>query len=53
MADRVKPRVSRGLRDLLPEQLLARQWMIDKIREVYELYGFLPLATPAIETKSD
>jgi len=49
MAERVKPRISRGLRDLLPEQLLARQWMIDKIRGVYELYGFLPLSTPAIE----
>ena len=46
---RVKPRVSRGLRDLLPQQQLARQWMIDKIRGVYELYGFLPLSTPAVE----
>jgi histidyl-tRNA synthetase len=46
---RVKPRVSRGLRDLLPQQQLARSWMIDKIRGVYELYGFLPLSTPAVE----
>lgn len=46
---RVKPRLSRGLRDLLPEQQLARQWMIDTIRKVYELYGFLPLSTPAVE----
>lgn len=46
---RVKARVSRGLRDLLPQQQLARQWMIDKIRGVYELYGFLPLSTPAVE----
>ncbi len=46
---RVKPRLSRGLRDLLPEQQLARQWMVDRIRGVYERYGFLPLATPAIE----
>src|SRR5436309_4043443 len=48
-ADRVEARVSRGLRDLLPEQLLARQHMVDTIRGVYELYGFVPLATPAIE----
>ena len=34
---------------LLPEQMLARQWMIDKIKAVYELYGFVPLDTPAIE----
>jgi histidyl-tRNA synthetase len=29
--------------------MLARQRMIDTIRGVYELYGFVPLATPAIE----
>jgi histidyl-tRNA synthetase len=45
----VEPRVSRGLRDLLPDQMLARQQMVDTIRGVYELYGFVPLNTPAIE----
>ena len=45
----VEPRLSRGLRDLLPDQMLARQRMIDTIRGVYELYGFVPLNTPAIE----
>lgn len=45
----VEPRLSRGLRDLLPDQSLARQKMIDTIRGVYELYGFVPLATPAVE----
>ena len=49
MTETVQPRVSRGLRDLLPDQMLARQWMIDTIRGVYELYGFVPLDTPAIE----
>jgi len=49
MTGKVEARVSRGLRDLLPEQMLARQQMIDTIRGVYELYGFVPLATPAIE----
>jgi histidyl-tRNA synthetase len=29
--------------------MLARQRMIDTIRRVYELYGFVPLTTPAIE----
>jgi len=29
--------------------MLARQRMIDTIRGVYESYGFVPLATPAIE----
>jgi histidyl-tRNA synthetase len=45
----VEPRISRGLRDLFPDAMLARQSMIDTIRGVYELYGFVPLSTPAIE----
>src|SRR5689334_7545024 len=49
MTETVEPRLSRGLRDLLPAQMLARQRMIDTIRGVYESYGFVPLATPAIE----
>ncbi|HYI13174.1 MAG TPA: histidine--tRNA ligase [Thermoanaerobaculia bacterium] len=49
MPDTVQPRLSRGLRDLLPDQMLARQKMVDVIRGVYENYGFVPLSTPAIE----
>jgi histidyl-tRNA synthetase len=49
MSETVQPRLSRGLRDLLPDQMLARQKMVDTIRGVYELYGFVPLSTPAIE----
>ncbi len=45
----VAPRTSRGLPDLLPAQARARHHLIETIREVYELYGFLPLNTPAIE----
>ena len=45
----IKPRLSRGLRDLLPDKMLARQRLIDTVRNVYETYGFAPLDTPAIE----
>ncbi len=45
----IKPRLSRGLRDLLPETMIARQRLIDTVRRVYENYGFSPLDTPAIE----
>ena len=45
----IKPRLSRGLRDLLPETMMARQRLIDTVRNVYETYGFSPLDTPAIE----
>lgn len=33
----------------MPQSVLARQWMIDTVRSVYERYGFLPLETPAVE----
>lgn len=49
MKGAVEPRLSRGLRDLFCEPMLARQRMIDTIRGVYELYGFVPLGTPAVE----
>ena len=45
----VKPTLSRGLRDMLPEQMIARQCLIDTVRGVYENYGFSPLDTSAIE----
>ncbi len=45
----VEPRLLRGFRDYLPSQMNARQKMIATIRSVYELYGFLPLDTPALE----
>lgn len=45
----IKPTLSRGLRDMLPEQMIARQRLIDTVRGVYENYGFSPLDTPAIE----
>lgn len=47
--ERVEPRLSRGLRDLLSGEMIARQWMVDTVRAVYELYGFVPISTPAIE----
>lgn len=37
------------MRDLLPAEASARQWLIDRIRPVYERYGFSPLETPAVE----
>ncbi|MBM3292702.1 histidine--tRNA ligase [Candidatus Bathyarchaeota archaeon] len=40
----------RGTRDFLPEEMLRRNWVIDKIRKVYENYGFEPLGTPAFES---
>ncbi|HUC79088.1 MAG TPA: histidine--tRNA ligase [Candidatus Saccharimonadales bacterium] len=38
-----------GFRDLLSEQMLNRDEILGKIKSVYELYGFVPLKTPALE----
>lgn len=45
----IKPRVPRGMRDILPEQMIRRQYVIDIIRGVFEEFGFEPLQTPALE----
>ena len=45
----IKPRVPRGTRDILPEQMIPRQYVIDVIRKVFEEFGFEPLQTPALE----
>ncbi|UCF04595.1 MAG: histidine--tRNA ligase [bacterium] len=47
----VKPKILKGFRDLLPDEIIAREKVVSAIREVYESYGFVPLATPAIEYK--
>ncbi|MEX2007476.1 MAG: histidine--tRNA ligase, partial [Candidatus Levyibacteriota bacterium] len=38
-----------GFRDFLPKEAKKRQYVIDKIRGVFESYGFEPLETPALE----
>ena len=43
------PRLPKGLRDTFAHAVLARRHTIDKIRKVYENYGFAPLETSAIE----
>ena len=45
----IKPRVPRGMRDILPEQMIRRQYVIDVVRDVFEEFGFEPLQTPALE----
>ena len=49
MNTKVAPRVPRGMRDILPEQMVRRQYVVDVIRGVFEEFGFEPLQTPALE----
>jgi histidyl-tRNA synthetase len=46
---RVEPRLLRGFRDYLPEDMIPRQRMLAKVTSVFERHGFSPLATPALE----
>jgi histidyl-tRNA synthetase len=48
-ANKLKARLPRGLADRGPGEIAATRAMIEKIRAVYELYGFEPVETPAIE----
>lgn len=45
----ITPQTLKGFRDFLPEEAMKRQYAIDIIRRTFELYGFVPVETPAIE----
>ena len=45
----MKPSLPQGTRDFAAETLRRRQFILDTIKDVFELYGFEPLETPAIE----
>ncbi|TPQ30576.1 histidine--tRNA ligase [Bradyrhizobium guangdongense] len=46
---KLKARLPRGLEDRDPVAIRATREMVEKIRAVYELYGFEPVETPAME----
>ena len=44
-----KPTIPAGTRDFPPDVVRKRTYILDTIRGVFELYGFQPLETPAME----
>lgn len=46
---RIKPQLVKGMRDQLGEPILRRQEMLDRIRSVFERFGYRPLETPVVE----
>ena len=52
MDGKIPPRVPRGMRDFLPQEMLRRNYVMDVIRDVFESHGFEPLGTPATVTAS-
>jgi histidyl-tRNA synthetase len=39
----------KGMKDFLPEEKKKMDWVLQSIKETFELYGFEPLETPALE----
>ena len=45
----MKPSLPQGTRDFGPDVVRKRQYILNTIKAVFELYGFQPLETPAME----
>jgi histidyl-tRNA synthetase len=45
-----KPSIPKGTRDFGPQEMARRNYIFNTIRNVYELYGFQQIETPAMET---
>ena len=45
----ITPRLPRGMRDYLPQDMLKREYVFGVVRDVFHLYGFEPLQTPVLE----
>ena len=44
-----KPSLPQGTRDFGPDVVRKRNYILNTIKKVFELYGFQPLETPAME----
>ena len=45
-----KPSIPKGTRDFSPLEMAKRGYIFDTIKQVYQLYGFQQIETPAMET---
>ena len=48
----MKPSTPKGTRDFSPEEMVKRNFIFDSIKQVFQLYGYLPIETPAMENLS-
>jgi len=44
-----KPSIPKGTRDFSTEEMLRREYIFDTIKNVFRLYGYQPIETPAME----
>lgn len=47
-----KPSIPKGTRDFSPEEVSKRQYIFDKIRHQFQLFGYAPIETPSFENLS-
>ncbi|MCD8287953.1 MAG: histidine--tRNA ligase, partial [Porphyromonadaceae bacterium] len=47
-----RPAIPKGTRDLSPQEMARRDYIFNTIREVFRLYGFQAIETPAMENLS-
>jgi histidyl-tRNA synthetase len=47
-----KPSIPKGTRDFTPEEMTRRNYIFNTIRDVFRLYGFQQIETPAMENLS-
>lgn len=45
----IEPRILKGFQDTLPAIALQRRAMTRKLEDVFDLFGFVPIETPALE----
>jgi len=44
-----KPSIPKGTRDFSTEEMLKREYIFENIKQVFRLYGYQPIETPAME----
>jgi histidyl-tRNA synthetase len=44
-----KPSIPKGTRDFSTEEMLKREYIFQNIKDVFRLYGYQPIETPAME----
>ena len=47
-----KPSIPKGTRDFSPSEMVRRNYIFNTIKDVFRLYGFQPIETPAMENLS-
>ena len=47
-----KPRISKGTRDFIPEDVQKRNYIFEVMRSVFKKYGYQAIETPSFELTS-